>query len=116
MSTTAIPEGFHIPTELSPAARSVAEAITAFAIEEHLTHTGGISVFRVPDEWNAIQARRVAGEKSLLVIYFEGAAIGDAIDYDRMNYDAIDRLNSHLHPLGVYIESINSCSAAVYPI
>jgi len=90
---------------------NVVELIRHFA---HANHLGFAEcrVFYSPQEW--AERGELYGTGSLLVVVYDGASIGDAIEYDRCNYGLIKKLADELSEYGMFITPCTCWYAAIH--
>lgn len=105
-------ETLAIPEDLSERARHAAEAILDLAEAEHSAYTRGCRTFYSPSQWQARGEHY--GQGAELVVVHDGSALARYFSYDREDYEAIDRMNAVLEPLGVYAEQLTIWATGLY--
>lgn len=102
------------PEGLSRKGALAHRVIREFLANEKLEFTGGCRAFYSPDEWVA------RGENycrnALLVIVYDGGALGNAFEYAHEAYQCIERMRLALAEHGLYTECGTHWYSGVYPI
>jgi hypothetical protein len=102
----------HIPDKLSAQGRAAAEVILRLAQQDERTETGGCRAFYSPREWK--ERGEKFGADSLLVVVHDGSDLAAYFNYDREDYDAIERMDNALEEIGLMAQSCTGWYTAIY--
>jgi len=105
---------FAMPDGLSEDGQRAWKAIvTLLMTDDPQMSTGGCRAFRSPAEHSA-RGEKYGKESELVIVYEIGGDHRAYFTLDAGCYDLVERMNSMLEPLGMYIEECTGWYAAVY--